>query len=468
VKMRRRMVLRGIGGFTLALPLLEGLMPRRARAGGGVLPPFAIFLRQANGVACEQDTEVGAEPERFWPTQTGALTSETVAGRALDELDGFLDRILAVGNVNMQYYDYGDGHANGAMQGLTARPPVVAGAGGDSEASGESLDHRIGADLNEDGRDSLFMYAGPDGGWLNGACISYRGSGNRRAALHNPVSAYELMMGIDQELFGELAARQQSVNDLVRDQMGSLLGSPKLSTRDRQRLELHMDSIRDLENSLSCNLTADQQAAFDGAAAGYESDDGDQVMQAVRAHMDIAVLGVACGYTRSVAIQVGNGHDGQTRYSDMESGQLMENYHYISHRRASHDSSGAIIPNSDLLHHYVDRHFAQAFRYLVEKLDAYQLPDGSNLLDSGVAVWYNDNGNGPGHAAFGIPFILAGSAGGYFRQGEYIEVSGGEGNHAQMLNTIGAAVGVTNANGEPLDDFGEPGSPTGQLSEIIA
>ncbi|MCA9694859.1 MAG: transcriptional initiation protein Tat, partial [Myxococcales bacterium] len=101
-KLNRRAVLKGIGGFTLALPLLESLRPRKVRAANESAPPFAVFLRQANGVAAEQNTqEIGMEPERFWPTQLGALTPDTVAGRALDELVEYLDRMLVVRNVNM-------------------------------------------------------------------------------------------------------------------------------------------------------------------------------------------------------------------------------------------------------------------------------------------------------------------------------------------------------------------------------
>src|SRR5690606_40379981 len=98
----RRVFLGGLGGATLALPWLEGTGGRLAQAEDAEVDTFAIFFRQANGVAREVDTvEIGAEPERFWPRQAGPLTEESVAGRALDELGEFLPRILAVKNVNM-------------------------------------------------------------------------------------------------------------------------------------------------------------------------------------------------------------------------------------------------------------------------------------------------------------------------------------------------------------------------------
>lgn len=471
MKMRRRMWLKGAGGVCLALPFLEGLAPRRATAAGDGVEPFAIFLRQANGVAAEQSTELGAEPERFWPQQLGTLTPDNVAGRAMDELSDHLDRLLVVRNVNMNDFNYGDGHARGALQGLTARGPTVEAAAGDSEADGESVDNYIGRMLNPDGRDSLFLYAGRNNGWLGGACISYRSSAQRRAPLHNPLNAYMTMMGVDSAQFEMLAARQKSINDLVRDQMGTLMNRPELSAADRQRLELHMQAIRDLEESLSCNLSTDEEMTLEGLGPAYDSDDGTQVMAAARAHLDIAALAVACGYTRSVALQIGNGNDGNTRYPDPDQGgALMENYHFISHRRLSHDSSGTIIPDADLLHHKVDRQFAQTFKHLLDKLYAYEMPNGERLIDCGVAVWYNDSGNGPGHSSRNVPYVIAGGAGGLLKQGVYVEASNGanETNHRQLLNTLATAAGVRKDDDSFVDDFGDPSLPGGVLNELFA
>jgi hypothetical protein len=470
----RRAVLRGAGGIALTLPLLEGLLPRKVHAGGDTVDPFAIFFRQACGVGCAQSTgEIGDEPERFWPTAYGALSPTTMlpGERALGELVDYADRLLAVHNVNMYDFDYGDGHARGAMQGLTARGPTELGAAGASEAAGESIDHRIGAELNPKGRDSLVMYAGEPGGWLGGPCVSYRGSATRRAALHNPVTAYQTMMGVDSDQFDTLVARQASINDVVRDEMNSLLASPRLSGADRERLELHLQSIRDLEEGLMCNLEDAEAAALEGESAGYDSNDGVAVLNAARLHMDIAALAVACGYTRSVSIQVGSGNDGSTRYQNLDTGDLMENYHYISHRRASHDSSGTVIPNSDLLHHFVDVQFARTFKHLLDRLDAYLMPNGEKLLDAGLAVWWNDNGNGPGHSSRNVPFIIGGSAGGFLRQGQYLAADGGNGeiNHSRLLNTIGSAVGLRNGADDYLDNFGDTSVvPTGLLPAIMA
>lgn len=467
MKFSRRIVLKGIGGAVLGLPLLESIGRREASA-QATGETFAIFFRQANGCAQEANSdEIGYEPERFYPTAVGALTEETMSGRAVDELTEFRDRLLVLRNVNMEEFPYGDGHARGALQGLTGRGPTVAEAGGDSEAAGESLDHRLGVELNADGRDSLFLYAGEGGGWLGGPCVSYRGPAQRRAAIHNPWEAYQTIVGGDaglgQQAQAQLAARQKSVNDLVRRQLGAIMGRSELSTRDRQRLQLHLDAVRDLEVSLGCQLAEDEERALEGASVSYDSSDGNDTLLTARLHMQVAALAVACGYTRSVAIQIGSGNDGATRYQNLETGDMMENYHYISHRRLSHDSTGAIIEGSDLLHHYVDRQFAQTFRHLLEQLDSF------SILDAGVSCWYNDNANGPPHGRQGVPWVIAGTAGGFLRTGQCLEIDGGNDNlnHCRLLNTLATAVGVRNGAGEYLEDFGDPGLPRNVLSELI-
>jgi hypothetical protein len=478
MKVTRRFVLRGFGGVALALPLLEGVSLEVARGLAlGRAPAsgtsFAIFFRQANGVACEQDNHLGGtEPERFWPAATGMLTPDTMRGRAVDELLDYRDKLLVVGGVNMNEYDFGDGHARGAMQGLTGCGPLAGAAGGSSEAAGMSLDHRIGAELNPAGRESLFLYSGQDGGWLGGACISYRAPGQRRAAFSHPKAAYDsITQGASNAtplaVQKQLAARKKSINDLVRTQMLRLLSSNALSGADRSRLQLHFDSIRDLEVSSGCKLDASGAQLLDNADQLVDSNDGDNIWEVTRMHMDVAALAIACGQTRSVAIQVGDGNDGSGRYRDPDTGDLMENYHYISHRRSSHDESGAPIPNADVLHHKIDRQFAQAFKHLLDRLSAYSMPEGNSLLEHGTAVWYNDLGNGPSHSARSTPVIIAGGASGYLKQGLYVQLTD-ELNHNQVLNTLGAAVGLRNAQGAPLDDFGDPDLPNGRRSELIA
>lgn len=475
-KLSRRKVLRGLGGAVLGLPFLDAFELPKARAAEPE-ESFAIFFRQANGVAQAQETiEIGSEPERFWPRDLGALTLETMTGRAVDELVEFRDKLLMVQNVNAEDYDFGGcGHARGAFQCLTARGPWRVGAGSASEAGGESLDHRIGRELNPVGRDSLFLYAGQTFAYalLGGPCISHRGPGQRRAATQSPWNAYRQIVGgetgLSEGAFREIADRQRSINDLVREQMNAVLRHPRLSGADKHRLDLHFGNIRDLEKALTCRAPDEALASLENIDFALNTMDGDEVLALARLHIKVAAMAVACGHTRSVCIQVGAGNDALTRYRHPETGALMDNFHYISHRRTNHDSTGgSVIAGSDLLHHYIDRQFARTFRDLIATLDGYVMPSGGTLLDKGIAYWFNDLSNGPEHGYQNLPTIVAGSANGFLRQGELVRVGGTGANLNRLMNTIGTAVGVRKENGDPLDDFGDPDLPGGLLDELLA
>lgn len=475
MKTPRRSFLRGVGGAVLGLPALEGLMARTAHAQDELVPPFAIFFRQANGVAqAQSNRQIGDEPDRFWPRDFGPLTPQSMAGRAVGELVEHRDSLLVVQGINYAWYRFGDGHANGAIQALTAQPPAVEDQGGGSEAGGESIDHRIGRELNPDGRDSMYLYAGRNRGWLGGACISHRGRDNRRSAVNDPWTAYQAFVGADGGLSPEalerLRIRRESVNDLVRDQLSQLRAAPQLSSADRRRLDQHLSSVRDLEVRLSCRLDEDAQRMLENASPGFDSTEGDEVLETARLHMDVALAAVACGYTRSVAIQVGSGNDGATRYRNLDTGETMENYHYLSHRILSHGANGAVIPEADVLHHYVDVHFARTFGHLVGRLAETEAASGQSLLHHGVAVWYNDNSNGPPHSVRNVPWVLAGAAGGRLRQGVMVDmgVDSNQPNHARLLNTIGTVVGVRTPGQDQLVDFGHPDRERGVMDQLLA
>src|SRR5690606_9911597 len=127
----------------------------------------------------------------------------------------------------------------------------------------------------------------------------------------------------------------------------------------------------------------------------------------------------------------------------------------------------SVIAGAAELHHDIDRQFARTFLHLVSRLREITVADGSPLLDRGVACWLNDLSDGPPHGRNDVPWILAGSANGFLRQGQYVVVDDSDPNHQKLLSTIGSAVGLRNGGGY-LDDFGDPGLPRGLLDELIA
>ncbi len=486
--LNRRLFLRGLG-VTLGLPVLESLgatgckPPPRAPGDAG---SFAIFFRQPSGVASLQhNEELGNEPERFWPRQHGRLTPESVAGRALEELTAHLERLLVVGNVNHAKFDYGDGHANGALQALTSQGPMPGTAMPFVEPNGPSLDMYLAHALTGGAQDSLYLHAGAITGYLGGACISHRAAGVRHAAERDPFQAFTAVMGNAAQAKADAddrAALRKSVNDVVRDQMGRLMAHPRLSVADRSRLQDHFDAIRDTERKVTCFRDAEQAARMEAAPSYVDGLSGDTLIQTVKLHLEVAVLAVACGHSRTVAIQVGDGNGGDLRFTDPRNGQLMENVHFVSHRRHSHDpGNGAIISDADVKHHEIDRQFARMFKHLVDGLAAHELPDGRPLLDVGVACWLNDNSNGRRHCSYDAPWIIAGSGNGFLKQGQFVDARSRPPGDFQceredsapktirrLHNTIAAAVGVRGPDGEAIDDFGSPDLKGGFLTRLIA
>lgn len=462
-KFARRAFLTGIGGATLALPFLESLRPRRARA-AGERPRYCVYVRQANGVAQADNNE----PERFWPHDLGDVTTESLsttdADRAVSELAEYGDKLLMVRGTRFAFPGNGCGHSGGGNQCLTAAKVSDTPSGNESLAMGESVDNRIARELNPAANpDPLTLYAGRMAGYIN-EVLSYRGPKDLRAADRNPWSVYTKIVGITgvpEELAMKIKARRVSVNDLVREQMTALMGKSDLSSTDRTRLQTHFDAIRDLEVELLCELPpADEIAAME---AQQNYDGADELMQTiVRMQMNLIAFAFACDYTRVATLQIGDGNDG-TQYTI--DGVTLPRYHQISHRIFSDGDMGDPIPDAQGKHHLIDREHAKLFKHLLDRLNMYAT-DGGTLLDDSVAIWCNDLGAGVSHTYANVPWVCAGSCGGFLKTGQYIDA--GDVSHNKFHNTILSAVGLTNAQGEYVDDFGDPELEPGVIDAMIA
>jgi hypothetical protein len=457
---------RGALGVVVGLPLLESFFPKRASA-QEMVHRFAIFMRQANG--CQQSVGT-SEPERFWPTKLGALSSASMKAdgdQAVNVLSDFASRLLIVRGCEMRaIQDAGCGHSSGGLLCLTASRAD----GNNVEkavAMGESIDNRIVRELDGPGKDPLTLRAGPRSSYLDDV-LSYRGPRDRRVAESNPFSAYKALFGLPSAPNDEARQmlRRRSVNDLIRAELARLLTSDKLSKDDRYRLEQHQQAIRDVEVVLQqCQLPTDQYTSLSQVTTKQAESDA-SVVDTVRMHSQVLALAMSCGRARAATLQIGNGND-QTQYTI--NGTKYERFHHISHRINSDGSSGTPIADADVKHHEIDKLFASLFKGLLSALDAYKTPSGT-LLDEGVAIWLNDLSNGPPHGTRNMPYVCAGSCGGALKTGVYVDAADISTNkyvtHNKFLNTIGAAVGCKNAAGGPLDDFGDSSLAKGVIPQM--
>lgn len=454
----RRAFLSGIGGAAVALPFLESLRPRGAKA-ATERPRYCVYVRQANGVA-QAD---GDEPERFWPHELGALTTESLstvdADRAVSELADYASKLLLVRGTRFGFPGNGCGHSGGGNQCLTAARVSDDPSGNKSLAMGESVDNRIARELNPASNpDPLTLYAGRMAGYIN-EVLSYRGPKDLRAADRNPWSVYTKIVGITAlpaELAAKIKARRTSVNDLVREQMQSLMSKPDLSAADRNRLNIHFEAIRDLEVELLCELPSDEEVMEMEAQQDYKG--ADSLIQTItRMQMNLIAFAFACDYTRAATLQIGDGNDGTQFTID---GVQLPRFHQISHRIFSDGSEGDPIPDAQSKHHLIDREHGKLFRHLLDRMSAFST-DGGTLLDDSVAIWCNDLGAGVSHTYNNVPWVCAGSCGGYLKTGQYVDA--GKVTHNQFHNTILSAV-----TGELVEDFGDPELKPGVIDAMIA
>jgi len=471
----------------LGLPLLESFMPRRAAAQTAVRSPFVLIVVGDNGVVQAGVTlNGGGEPEKFWPTATGALTKDKLladkATRSIGELADHAEKLLIVRGVNLPYNSTGCSHSAADAQILTAAKITTGST--NCKAMGISVDTAIAKAKNPPGRDPLVLHAGmfsPGGtGFDIPGYVSYITPQQPRVYIDSPYKAYQQIIGVvgngatngstaDAQAETLRAARSKSINDILRPQIRALLARTDLSQSDRDRLDQHLTAIRDIEVKMSMTgftvPDADIATMKTMDPKPYDQSTRDA---AVKLFMELMVFAAAADYTRVAVLKVGDRIDDHVYTYNGQSAK----FHDVSHRQ---------VANSVDFHHYIDRMMLNYYKYLVDTLSAYDTPSGP-LLDQGVAIWTNQCATGA-HSFSNIPWIQAGTANGAFKKGQYVVVGngqqpggsqdgkGGDGSVSginKMLNTLLTAAGVTKTGGAPTDDFGEPTLPKGLFTEMLA
>jgi hypothetical protein len=176
--------------------------------------------------------------------------------------------------------------------------------------------------------------------------------------------------------------------------------------------------------------------------------------------LDLIAYAFASDRVRTATLQVGGCND-HTRY--MVNGNEAPPFHYVSHRVMSDGGDGPGIDNAIELHHQIDCIHARYFKHLLDRLSAYDSPEGGTLLDSSVNLWINSVSDGPPHSGHDVPCVLAGGAGGFLRTGVHVR---SEGYTSKLLNTIISACGVRKDDGSLVDDFNDP-EGRGLVDEIV-
>ncbi len=459
-QVERRAFLRGAAGATLALPFLESL-PERSAWGQDEQPVFALYLCAVCGVV----------PSEFFPLLAGPLTTSSLAeaGKATSALAEHADDLLFVSGVNWSSRGGGDAHVDGFCHALTAMAPT--GGSIDGVAAGPSADVVIASQVHPE-LEPITLLAGDSRGSV-GPKLSWAGPGELRMPEDNPYTFYLELMGLvapggtmaseAQNAARLLAESRNSIHDLVRGELTELRQSSRMSVHDRHRLDQHLEAVRDVEVAMSdladeavgaCSaqgLELDRLEALENYTWSARSTDTEDTLQL---HMSLVAMAFACNYRRAATIQWGEGYD-RTVY-EVPSNTGMHRFSHICHRVESDGGSGPAIPYAEEAHAEID---ALRMQSLARGLDHFK---ARGLEDQSFVMWTNHFLDGPAHSFNNIPHIVWGSAGGYLKQGQYIDVGGVT--NGKLHNTlISAAIRDTGVTEEAFGD-----GDGGQIEEILA
>lgn len=399
-KLLRRRLLQGLGlsAGTLFLPSLS---PRLLAKSSGA-PCRIVFLLSHHGLVYKEwSMRPGGAPDNgAWEEPLGTLTSEQFSP-ILQPLQPYRENLMVLDGLDQTVIKaVRGGHWNGPIGAMTGADAV--GSGADARPDLPSLDQLIAEKIALPDRFRSLELG-------SGGRFSSLESGQALPRISYPPFLWDRLFpaGIEDvdgtpSLQARMWAKQGSVLDTVGDEYQRLW--PRLSTQDRQKLELHREMVRDLElrvegfATLDCDPTerpqADPSISYNDRYSGC---------------MDLLALSFACDMTRVATYslaQMPNDAFGAPP------GDVHQDFAHL-----------ADPPNSDPLaieqmSNYGARH-ANHLVELIEKLQA--IPEGNgSVFDNTLIVWLNEMATGY-HEQDVYPMILAGGSNVPMRWGRYIK-----------------------------------------------
>ena len=204
-----------------------------------------------------------------------------------------------------------------------------------------------------------------------------------------------------------LQQRRKSVIDYLLPELTTF--SARRGTDDQTKIAAHLDSIRQLEKSLTAAAPAAScMAVSPGSPSEYSA--------SVKAFSDLVAMALRCDVTRTVAITWaadGGSGPGAMPFLNIgaDNGGGLGDVHAIAHQGPAGYAKKIVI----------DTWYMKQLAYLATALDG-TLEGAGTVLDNSLIVMGNDMSEGAQHANSSIPFILVGKAGGALKSGRVVKV----------------------------------------------
>lgn len=435
----RRAFLRGLGA-TVALPLLDAMLPAFATAAESTSPTRLGVVYVPNGIIMNEWT----------PATEGAGYAMT---RTLEPLAPFRDKMLVlsglVDKTALALAGEGAGdHARAAATFLSGvHPKKTEGAG---IQAGVTVDQFVAKELGKDTQltslelalDSTEVVGSCDGGY---SCaytntLSWRGPTSPMPMENKPRAVFERLFGdSDSTNPQERLARMQrdrSVLDFVTEEVSRM--AKGLGPNDRAKLSEYLESIREVERRIQ---KAEEQASRE--LPSLERPEGVPATFTEHAKLmsDLYALAWQTDMTRVATFMMGQESNSRV-YNELG---FSDAYHPLTHHQKDPGKISKVI-QIDILH-------TQMLAYLLDKLQA--TPDGEgSLLDHSMIVYGAGISDGNLHLHDNLPMLLIGGGNGKIRGGRHLRYPGdtpASNLYVAMLEKMGI----------PVESFGDS---TGKLA----
>ncbi len=433
----RRTFLRG-AGITLALPLLESMLPAMTPLAKTAAAP----VRRLGYVYLPMGAQLG----KWIPETTGPLST---LPPTLQTLTPYLNQVSVLSNLELRNAYSAGNHATANAAFLSAaRAKMTEGSDYELATTVDQIAaRRIGRETPLPSLELAMDLTTAVGNCDNGyACVYQNNLSWATPTAPLPAEAHPRV--VFERLFGtggSAAERQAelrkdaSILDWVLDDVARLQRS--VGPGDRHKVAEYLDTIREVERRIQ---QAENRAA-DAPAPDIDrpSTVPDAYADHARLMFDLQVLAMQGDLTRVMTFQLARETSNRT-YPEIG---VAEGHHAASH----HAGNLAKIANLEKINAF----HVSLFAYYLAKLQA--TPDGTgSLLDHSLLLFGSGMGNPDIHNHVDLPIVVAGGGGGTHRGGRHIryaEPTPLANLHLTMLDKVGVS----------LEAFADS---TGRLSEI--
>jgi hypothetical protein len=417
----RRHFLRGLGAC-LALPTFASLRPVGLLAAeAGAAGPLAGSASGAPLRMAFVYFPNGAIQESWWPKGDGADFELNRTMQPLEKVKHQLQVLSGLDHHNATPGPDGPGdHARASGTFLTG-VRVKKTAGADIHA-GVSIDQLAARHIGHLTRfpsleltcDSVRKSGSCDSGY---SCayqfnLSWRSATTPVAPEPNPRLVFERLFGAGPpgQRNKNLALRreqQRSILDFVAADARAL--QRQLATRDRQKLDEYLTSVREIEKRIE---KAEQFKETPDPAIETPAGIPASFQEHIQLMYDMMLLAFETDTTRVATFLLAN--DGSNRaFPEVE---IAEGHHYLSHHRNSREMMDKVAE--------IDLWYVRQFARFLEKMEQTQDVDGHSLLHNSMIVYGCGNSDGNRHTHVNLPVLLAGAGRGTLTPGRYVKLGG--------------------------------------------